>query len=118
MSSLRGHPFGLRSRILGVVLVTAVATLAVAALTLLGPLEQSLRNAQKTTLKNDLGRRGTLDNFADVPLDLVPLNGNADRALGRAEATLAGRIGEAVVCVLGAPASEGPLLKRCDNGET
>ena len=29
MSSLRGHPFGLRARIVGVVLVTAVATLAV-----------------------------------------------------------------------------------------
>ncbi len=48
---------GLRGRIIGVVLVTTVATLAVAALALLGPLEHSLRNAEKTTLKKDLGKR-------------------------------------------------------------
>ena len=45
---------GLRGRILGVVLFTAVATLAVAALALLGPLEQSLKNAEKETLKKEL----------------------------------------------------------------
>ena len=51
MGQLRGWgPFGLRGRIIGVVLVTTVATLAVAAIALLGPLEQSLRNAERTTL--------------------------------------------------------------------
>jgi signal transduction histidine kinase len=45
---------GLRGRIIGVVLFTAVATLAVAALALLGPLEQSLKNAEKETLKKEL----------------------------------------------------------------
>ena len=38
---------GLRGRIIGVVLITSVATLVVAALALLGPLEQSLRNAER-----------------------------------------------------------------------
>ena len=46
---------GLRGRILGAVLFTAVATLAVAALTLLGPLEQSLRHAELNTLRNEVG---------------------------------------------------------------
>jgi signal transduction histidine kinase len=58
VSRLPGHgAFGLRGRIVGVVLITAVATLAVAALALLGPLEQSLRNTEKTTLRNDLRRK-------------------------------------------------------------
>lgn len=46
---------GLRGRILGAVLFTAVATLVVAALTLLGPLEQSLRNAELNTLRGEVG---------------------------------------------------------------
>ena len=51
---------GLRGRIIGAVLIASVATLIVAALALLGPLEQSLRNAEKTTLKQEFaGTRGT-----------------------------------------------------------
>jgi signal transduction histidine kinase len=46
---------GLRGRILGVVLGTSVATLAVAAIALLGPLEQSLRNADLSTLRSEVG---------------------------------------------------------------
>ena len=46
---------GLRGRILGAVLFTAVATLAVAALTLLGPLEQSLKKAELSTLRSEVG---------------------------------------------------------------
>ncbi len=45
---------GLRGRIVGVVLVTAVAALAVAAVVLLGPLEHSLRDAEKTTLQQQV----------------------------------------------------------------
>jgi signal transduction histidine kinase len=45
---------GLRGRIVGAVLVTAVATLAVAAVALLGPLETSLRNADLQTLKREV----------------------------------------------------------------
>ena len=60
MSRLPGHgAFGLRGRIVGVVLITAVATLAVAALALLGPLEQSLRNAEITTLPSSSHNPGT-----------------------------------------------------------
>jgi signal transduction histidine kinase len=47
--------FGLQGRIVGAVLLTTVATLAVAALALLGPLEQSLRNAEKRTLESEVG---------------------------------------------------------------
>jgi signal transduction histidine kinase len=50
---------GLRGRILGAVLFTAVATLAVAALTLLGPLEQSLKRAELNTLRGEVGRTKT-----------------------------------------------------------
>ena len=55
MPRLRGRgPFGLRGRIVGAVLVTTVATLAIAAVALLGPLEQSLRKAEQTTLRKHL----------------------------------------------------------------
>jgi signal transduction histidine kinase len=51
---------GLRGRIIGVVLIASVATLIVAALALLGPLEHSLRNAEQATLKQELqGTRAT-----------------------------------------------------------
>jgi hypothetical protein len=50
---------GLRGRITAVVLLTAVATLAVAAVALLGPLEHSLRNAEQTTLREELGKDPT-----------------------------------------------------------
>ena len=43
-------PFGLRGRILGAVLVTTVATLGVAAVALLGPLQRQLRNSELKTL--------------------------------------------------------------------
>ena len=45
---------GLRGRIVGLVLFTTVATLAVAAAALLGPLENSLRHAALKTLKTEL----------------------------------------------------------------
>ena len=48
----RRGAFGLRGRIVGAVLVTTVvATLVVAAVALLGPLEHSLRNAEQKTLE-------------------------------------------------------------------
>ena len=45
---------GLRGRIVGAVLVTAVAALAVAAVVLLGPLGNSLRTAEKNTLQQQV----------------------------------------------------------------
>jgi signal transduction histidine kinase len=46
---------GLRGRIIGVVLIASVATLAVAALALLGPLEHSLQTAELNTLQGEVG---------------------------------------------------------------
>jgi signal transduction histidine kinase len=56
----RRPALGLRGRIVGAVLVTTVATLAVAAIALFGPLQKSLRNVAKSTLRTDLARSGAL----------------------------------------------------------
>jgi signal transduction histidine kinase len=56
---------GLRGRIVGALLVTAAAALAVAAVALLGPLETSLRNADLQTLKGELPKSST-QSFAGV----------------------------------------------------
>ena len=50
----RRGAFGLQGRIVGAVLVTSLATLAVATVALLGPLENSLRNADKKTLESEI----------------------------------------------------------------
>jgi signal transduction histidine kinase len=50
---------GLRGRIVGAVLVTAVATLVVAAVVLLGPLETPLRTAELNALTNEVSRSTT-----------------------------------------------------------
>ena len=86
----RRAAFGLQGRIVGAVLVTTVATLAVAALALLGPLENSLRNADKKTLESEI--EGTkadikkttapfqsirLDLMIDAPIKPVPPPGKA-----------------------------------------
>ena len=52
----RRGALGLRGRIVGALLVSTVATLAVAALALLGPLEHSLRNAEQKTLQARSGQ--------------------------------------------------------------
>jgi signal transduction histidine kinase len=67
----RRGALGLRGRIVGAVLVTTVATLGVAAVALLGPLEQSLRNAALKTLEHDLGPHPTA-NFAKLDLTDLP----------------------------------------------
>jgi signal transduction histidine kinase len=51
---------GLRGRIVGAVLVTAVAALAVAAVALLGPLEHSLRNAERQTLIREVPAKASI----------------------------------------------------------
>jgi signal transduction histidine kinase len=106
VSRLPGHgAFGLRGRIVGVVLITAVATLAVAALALLGPLEQSLRNAEKTTLRNDLNRKSALSSFVQASLGGVATN-RIDRVhLVRAQAALGKRLDARFVDVLRSPGS-------------
>jgi signal transduction histidine kinase len=101
---------GLRSRIVGAVLGTAVATLIVAAIALLGPLENSLRNAAMKTLRHDLGR-APAKVFREIkltpPATPTDLDQLSDQARG-----LAARIG-ATVTVFGYPGADGhglPLL--------
>jgi signal transduction histidine kinase len=107
MPALPGRgAFGLRGRIVGVVLVTTVATLAVAAVALLGPLEQSLRNAESLTLQKDLGRP-TIRAFAALPLYTVPLDHASLVLLQRQEGLLEARLG-ANVYVFGYGADDNP----------
>ena len=67
-------PFGLRPRLLGALVLTAVATLAAAALTLLAPLESQLKanvisvtNADVLDAKTNLGIIPLLDGTANKP---------------------------------------------------
>ena len=60
------RPLGLRGRIIGVVLVTAAAALAVATIPLLSRLESSLRTAEKTALRNALKRPQTLNPLTEL----------------------------------------------------
>jgi signal transduction histidine kinase len=104
--------FGLRGRIVGVVLVTAVATLGVAALALLGPLEQSLRNTEKTTLRSALQRRAVIRSFGRLPLATVAGNRSARANLVAAQSGLLRRIDARFVEVLHAPGTGRDLLLR------
>jgi signal transduction histidine kinase len=72
---------GLRGRIIGAVLAASVATLIVAAVALLGPLEHSLRAAELNTLRGEVGsssRTGpatiarTVDPFRAARPELIP----------------------------------------------
>jgi signal transduction histidine kinase len=113
----RRGALGLRGRIIGLVLFTTAATLAVAALTLLGPLESKLRNSALTTLGKDVRtasiNNGNLDrlNLSHV-LDYNPGNpyyhqGAAQLGAARGELVrLGSRLG-ATVALLGAPGPDG-----------
>jgi signal transduction histidine kinase len=87
------------------VLVTTVATLAVAALALLGPLEHSLRNAEKVTLNHDLGK-ATMAGFARLRLGALPTSQAESTALSAQQTQVGGRIG-ATAFVLGNPGPDG-----------
>ncbi len=67
----RRGALGLRGRIVGAVLVTTVATLAVAAVAVLGPLQDKLRESARATLVRDLGRSGAKAGFQDLDLGYV-----------------------------------------------
>jgi signal transduction histidine kinase len=127
----RRGALGLRGRIVGAVVVTTVATLGVAALALLGPLEQSLRDAALKTLEHDLGARPAA-NFAKLDLTDLPYALYSPRtALGkrglvarvsleRQQARLATRVG-GVANVLGFPDVNGRgqlLLPVSREGDT
>jgi signal transduction histidine kinase len=106
---IRGHAFGLRGRIVGVVLVTAVATLIVAAVALLGPLEQSLKNAEKTTLVKFLGPHTTTvhRDFAGLPLTEVDASKEARDKLQSAQNNLKTRLDAQTVMVRANPGLNG-----------
>ena len=114
----RRGALGLRGRIVGAVLLTTLATLAVAAVALLGPLESSLRNAERKTLQAELTQKGTTDAFSSarpglVILSEIPPSTAAGIAVKRtqgelarldlfqAQRTLANRVGASEVTVLG-----------------
>src|SRR5690348_12956221 len=120
----RRGALGLRGRIVGAVVVTTVATLGVAALALLGPLEQSLRRASLTTLTHDLAKHPT-QTFQR--LDLTALTNatsapDAQADLLHAQQLLATRVGGSVY-VLGYPSANGhgrlllPLKNEGDNAQ-
>jgi signal transduction histidine kinase len=101
----RGLPaLGLRSQIVGGVLGTAVVTLVVAAIALLGPLENSLRNAAMKTLQADL--HGSTRPFATRDYTLLPTSHDAREDLLKAQQQLGERIG-AIDAVLGYPEADG-----------
>ena len=106
---------GLRGRIVGVVLVTTVGTLAIAAVALLGPLENSLRKAEQQTLRHELGRDPTR-RFRALPLGLIVTDPHreATTALAQAQTALENQIGGGIVTVLGNAGARGeqsqPLL--------
>src|SRR5436309_1105343 len=111
---------GLRGRIVGLVLFTTAATLAVAALTLLGPLESKLRNSARGTLEHDV-RTASINNSSLSRLDLTHvldyIAGNPEdpyyrqgasewAALQRELTTLDSRLGGTTV-LLGFPGPDG-----------
>ena len=105
MRARPGPPaFGLRSRIVGAVLGTAVVTLVVAAIALLGPLENSLRNAAQKTLQAEL--HGAVASFRGVEYGQMPTSHDARTDLLRAQQQLSERIG-AINAVLGYPDASG-----------
>jgi signal transduction histidine kinase len=109
---------GLRGRIVSAVLVTTVATLAVAAVALLGPLEQSLRNAEKVTLKHDLSK-STMAGLTSLRLDNVASSNAESTALASAQQLLDNRIGAATVFGFPGPDGAGsrPLLEAHNDGD-
>lgn len=117
----RRGALGLRGRIVGAVLVTTVATLAVAAGTLLGPLEQSLRKAALHTLSSDLHKDPTA-RFAHLDLSLPALaSGTVTSQLQSTQQALATRVG-GFVYVLGFPGASGrgellPGEQQLENAE-
>ncbi|MEA2197325.1 MAG: hypothetical protein QOJ25_1376 [Solirubrobacteraceae bacterium] len=104
----RPGALGLRGRIVGALLITTVATLAVAALALLSPLERQLRNeAQSTLVKEVKGDGGTFTQLAGD--DIVDANAPLKTPVGppaSAPATPTGRIGKAVSALAGRAGAE------------
>jgi signal transduction histidine kinase len=121
----RRGALGLRGRIVGAVLVTTVATLAVAALALLGPLENSLRHAALTTLQRDVKSQAI--GFKALRLAYLPVSKSkrdqhyaeevaVSNVVQEKEASLSKKLG-ASVTLLGFPDATGhfrPVLSGRD----
>ncbi len=115
---------GLRARIVGAVLVTAVAALAVAAVVLLGPLEHSLRNAEVTTLKQQVPGSSVIEfskldptwaYYARLSPKAAGARGKAARtALRHYESELYHRAQASEVAVLGYADASGHNFKLVD----
>jgi signal transduction histidine kinase len=98
---------GLRGRIVAVVLITTVATLVIAAVLLLGPLERSLRRADQSALSKAIPH-GTATSFGRLPLGTLNSPGSGSPArLVAAQHTLQRETGGAFVTVLGNPGLHG-----------
>jgi signal transduction histidine kinase len=105
----RRRALGLGGRIVGALLVSTAITLGVAAMALLGPLQESLRNAELKTLRGELGKSAT-SSFKRLDLTDLPLTSQAGHAartaLERQQQQLASRVG-GVVTALGYPDPNG-----------
>jgi signal transduction histidine kinase len=82
---------GLRGRIVGLVLFTTVATLVVAALALLGPLESRLKSADRQTLKDELPKHPAAP-FKSIDLENLGSDTIAAKKLQTNESQLSGRV--------------------------
>jgi signal transduction histidine kinase len=81
LARLRWSVFGLRGRIVGAVVVTAAISLGVAALVLLPQLENSLKNASKKTLINEVraaNQSGDIGYIKALPYWLIPEGATAE----------------------------------------
>lgn len=92
---------GLRGRIVGALLVTTVATLGIAAVALLGPLEQQLRNSALATLQRDVSQ--AKPGFERLNLAAAQTSPEAQRRLQSVANALAVRIGAPNVSVFAYP---------------
>lgn len=126
----RLRALGLRGRIIGVVLVTAAAALAVAAATLLSQLESSLKNADQHALYEELKgaakpfeklQPGNVIYTALLPsvgrpppgsASLIARGEQAHDRLADAASRLESRVGASYVVVLGYPDVDGQHAKR------
>jgi signal transduction histidine kinase len=101
----RRGALGLRGRIVGLVLFTTVATLAVAALALLGPLESKLRHSALTTFEHEVGSAPARP-FKGLPLANLATSFAVQRRLVADETQLGSRVG-GVAYIYGYPAVTG-----------
>jgi signal transduction histidine kinase len=91
---------GLRGRIVAVVLITTVATLAIAAVLLLGPLENSLRKADRNALRKAIPTNAA-KRFSHLPLGTIVSDHGSQHALAHAIGKLQRETGGTVVTVVG-----------------